>query len=514
MLSSALVKITPLAATQTFASNLLAPVAITGDSNGSLFVPDIFSDIIKITANGTKTVFAGNSAGGRLVDGTGTAAIFNKPTAAATDAAGNIYIADNGNARVRIATPAAVVTTISNFYQRGVRELGVSPDGSTLYMRSSNSGDTTTTPNISYFANNSNYGSIALTGLAYPQDVYARTVTYNQNGSAYFSQSNQAGTGPKLYRIGTPTVTSNVTALGANYTPVVMTGANAEVNNYPGAEATVTYTRFSNIFLPAGSILTFSSLGNQWAPASGRQFTVGFSNGTLGGDPPEAAPITGTFIDMVSQLYPVGTPEMPVTVERVTAGSFGGSPGDPVNTTLISNEWTFGTFHGSGGTMYLYFSNALSGLNLTSGTVRMRNLTGFYAAYNGIPYVMIDSESEEAPFQYEITVTTPSGSAGSAGTITTFTTTAGVTGVTGVPATLSNLFSPSANVLTAMSSGYLKKYTLVGDVATEAYSCNIGLYNGIGGVPVVASTIIPEVYTLITGTTGYDGQVLVIRNIY
>ena len=513
MLSSALVKITPLAATQTFASNFYSPVAITGDSNGDLFVIDSFSDIIKVTANGAKSTFAGNSAGGRLVDGTGTAAIFNKPTAAATDAAGNLYIADNGNARVRKATTGAVVTTISNFYQRGVRELGVSPDGSNLYMRSSNSGDTTTTPNIAYFANNSNYGSIALTGLAYPEDHYARTVTYNQNGSAYFSQSNQAGTGPKLYRIGTPTVTSNVTALGANYTPVVMTGG--QVNNYPGAEATITYTQFSNIFLPAGSILTFSSLGNQWAPASGRQFTVGFSNGTLGGDPPDGAPIMGTFIDMVSQLYPVGTPEMPVTVERVTAGSFEGSPGDPVNTTLISNEWTQGSFHASGGTMYLYFSNALSGLNLTSGTVRMRNLTGFYAAYNGIPYTMTDSEFEEAPFRYEITVTTPSGSAGSEGTITTFTTTAGVTGVSGVPATLSNLFSPSANVLTAMSSGYLKKYTLVGDVATEAYSCNVGLYNGIGGVPNLASTIIPEVYTLIPGAGGgANGTILVIRNIY
>jgi hypothetical protein len=458
-------------------------------------VTDSFSDIIKVTAQGVKTVFAGNSAGGRLVDGTGAAAIFNKPTAAATDAAGNIYIADNGNARVRIATPDAVVTTISNFYQVGVRELGVSPDGSNLYMRSSNSGDTTTTPNLAYFANDSNYGSIALTGLAYPEDTYARTVTYNQNGYAYFSQSNQAGTGPKLYRIDTPTVTSNVTTISGAYTPVTV-----DVNNYPGSNQYTTYTQFSNIFLAAGSIMTVLSFGGGWTSLNGRQFTVGFSNVSS-----DAYPLGGTFIDIVGQLYNVGTVGMTVNVSNTSSGS-------NVNTTLISNEWTIDSYFGSGGNMFLYFSNDLSAV--AGGPIQMTGLTGYYASFNATTYTLIDCNSTVAPFQYQITVTPPSGSVGKTCTFVNFTTSASVTGVSGVPATLSNLFSPSANVLTAMSSGYLKKYTLVGDVATEVYSCNIGLYNGIGGVPVVASTIIPEVYTLIQGAPGANGTVLVIRNIY
>jgi hypothetical protein len=325
-------------------------------------------------------------------------------------------------------------------------------------------------------------------------------VTYNQNGFAYFSQSNQAGTGPKLYRIDTPTITSNVTSLGANYTPVTV-----DVNGYPGSNTGTTYTQYSNIFFPAGTIVTVGNFaGGQYRNINGRIFTVGFSNVSS-----DTYPLGGTFIDIVSQLFPAGMVDnMPVTVTRTGTGA-------SINTTLISNEWTSGSYFASGGTMYLYFSNDLSSLGLVSTQVSMSGLTGLYAAYNGVQYTMTDGESEEAPFRYEITVTPPAGSIGSAGTLTSFTATAGVTGVTGVPATLSNLFSPSANVLTAMSSGYLKKYTLVGDVATEAYSCNVSLYNGIGGVPNLLSTIIPEVYTLIPGApSGPNGSITVIRNVY
>ena len=491
MLSSVLHRVTPISTSQVFASGFYTPLSIAEDSNGIMYVVDSFGDTLKVTQQGVKTAFVGNSAGGNLVDGTGSAAVFNKPTAATCDASGNVYIADNGNARVRKATPAGVVTTISNFYQVGVREMGVSPDGTTLYMRTSNSGDTTTTPNIYYFANNSNYGAIALSGLTYSGDAYAGTVTYNQNGSAYYSPTS----GSTLYRIGTPSVTSNTTVFTDRfYTPVTV-----NVNNYPGSNQYTTYTQFSNYYLASGTIVTFFDLGGQWSSINGRTFTVGFSNVTS-----DAYPLGGTFIDIVGQLYNVGSPGMAVNVSNTTTGSNS-------NTTLISNAWTTNSsYFGSAGNMYLYFSNSLSTI-ASGGQIKITGLTGSYASFNGVLYTLNNCNSSSSPYQYQITITPPSGNIGVAGgSMTTFSTSAAATRVTGVPATMSNLFSPSANVITGMSSGYLQKYTLSGDVATQVYSCNISLYNGIGGVPNLASTLIPEVYTLISSA----GQILVVRNIY
>ena len=159
--------------------------------------------------------------------------------------------------------------------------------------------------------------------------------------------------------------------------------------------------------------------------------------------------------------------------------------------------------------MSLFFSNNLSTI-ASGGQIRMSGLTGSYASFNGVPYTLYDCNSASSPYQYRITIVPPSGTVTTSCSITAFSTSATATGVTGISASLSNLFSPSANVITGMSSGYLQKYTLSGDVATQVYSCNISLYNGIGGVPNLASTLIPEVYTLISSA----GQILVVRNVY
>lgn len=491
MLASGVHKITPLSTYQIFVTDLYTPISITEDSNGIMYVIDSFGDTRKITQQGVNTVYVGNSANQGYADGTGTAAIFHNPTAATCDTFGNVYIADSGNAKIRKVDTGAGVTTLSNFFQVGVREMAVNTDGSLIYAMTSNSGDSSTSSNITFYSGGSNRGRISLTGLTYPEDAFAKTVTYNQNGNVYYSHTNTGGSGPKVYRIGTPSLTSNTTTLANIYVPVVV-----NVNNYPGSNAYVTYTQFSNIYLAAGTLLMFANFGGNWTGVNGRIFEVGFSNYTS--DP---YPLAGTFINIVDQLYQTGTVGMTVNVRSVS--------GSNVDTTLISNSWNGASAFIAGYNMNFYFSNSLAAI-VGGGTVTMTGLTGYFFPYNNIALPFTDCNSPESPYRYVTQIPMPTGAVGKSCTMTTYTCSASVTGVSGIPAIMSNLFSPAENVLTGMSSGYLQKYTLSGDTATQVYSCNVGLYNGIGGVPNLASTLIPEVYTLDSS----GGRILAIRNTY
>jgi sugar lactone lactonase YvrE len=90
-----------------------SPVAVAITSTGIIYVIDDFNSCIrKVTSTGIVTTFAGNQATG-YVDASGTAAYFNNPKGLAVDAAGNIYVADTYNNRIRKITSAGVVTTIA-----------------------------------------------------------------------------------------------------------------------------------------------------------------------------------------------------------------------------------------------------------------------------------------------------------------------------------------------------------------------------------------------------------------
>ena len=90
------------------------PLSVAVDGTGNVYVADGANDTIrKITPAGMVTTFAGTAGMSGSADGTGAAARFFGPWSVATDSAGNVYVADQGNATIRKITPAGVVTTLA-----------------------------------------------------------------------------------------------------------------------------------------------------------------------------------------------------------------------------------------------------------------------------------------------------------------------------------------------------------------------------------------------------------------
>jgi streptogramin lyase len=96
------------------AASFNSPQGIAVDSNGNVYVADTNNHVIrKIDSTGAVTTFAGSSTMTGSSDGSGTAARFYFPRGLATDASGNVYVADPDNNAIRKITPAGVVTTVA-----------------------------------------------------------------------------------------------------------------------------------------------------------------------------------------------------------------------------------------------------------------------------------------------------------------------------------------------------------------------------------------------------------------
>src|SRR5262249_9536315 len=88
---------------------------IAADRDGSVYAADIAQFVVrKITADGAVTIVAGNGTRGFSGDGgLAVKAQLNTPSALALDRAGNLYLADTFNHRVRKVSTDGIITTIA-----------------------------------------------------------------------------------------------------------------------------------------------------------------------------------------------------------------------------------------------------------------------------------------------------------------------------------------------------------------------------------------------------------------
>ena len=108
-----------------------SPSGVTVDGAGNVYVADTGNATLrKILPAGRVATVAGLAGITNSADGTGGGAQFNQPRKAAADSAGNLYVVDTLNQIVRKITPAGVVTTLAG----GVGVTGTN-DGPGTYAR-------------------------------------------------------------------------------------------------------------------------------------------------------------------------------------------------------------------------------------------------------------------------------------------------------------------------------------------------------------------------------------------
>jgi hypothetical protein len=102
---------TPIAAVR---ASIGFPGGVAVDRSGNLYLSSINNCVFKVDSNGVMSRVSGDSRPGYSGDGgPATSAQLNNPGGLAIDSSGNLYIADTGNDRIRKVSVTGIITTVA-----------------------------------------------------------------------------------------------------------------------------------------------------------------------------------------------------------------------------------------------------------------------------------------------------------------------------------------------------------------------------------------------------------------
>jgi len=193
------------------AAKFNGPAGVAYDGSNFLYVTDEVGNTIRqVSTTGpfAVTTFAGSGTAGSA-NGTGTAATFKTPYGIAFDAAGELLVADEGNAIIRkITTPAAVVTTLAGS--------GATGEGNAIGTAATFTAPfALTTDNLgnAYIGDNitatSTIRKILLTGYTISPAILPTGLTFNLTGA-------NAGAITGTVSVSSPATNYTITAYNAN----------------------------------------------------------------------------------------------------------------------------------------------------------------------------------------------------------------------------------------------------------------------------------------------------------
>jgi uncharacterized protein (TIGR03437 family) len=317
--------------------NYLQGVAV--DSAGNLYIADYGNNRVREVSNGVITTVAGNGAPGFSGDGgLATSAQLNGPVGVAVDSAGDLYIADLDNYRVRKVSHGVITTVVGNG-TRGVsgdnvpatstqlwnpKELAVDSAGDlyinddTARIRKVSNGVIATVAGNGTAGFSGDNGPAISAQLEYPEGIAVDSAgnlyiadTYNErirevsngvittvagNGTMGFSGDNGPATSAQLsYPAGVAVDSAGNLYIADTYNGRVRKVSNGTITTVAGGDTTaqmsaeaVAVDSAGNVYVadaangrirlltPAGFSCTYSvSPTNLQAPASGGSLTVG-----------------------------------------------------------------------------------------------------------------------------------------------------------------------------------------------------------------------------------------------